>query len=73
MAVQKIPQDSTMAIKLQKGVNASGHPVNVTRNYSCKATVVDQDIYDVAQAIVSLQKYSVATIERIDNANLVNA
>ena len=73
MAVQKIPQNSTMAIKLQKGVNASGHPVYVTRNYSCKATTVDQDIYDVAQAIIGLQTYPVANIERIDNANLVNA
>jgi len=73
MAVQKVVQGSTLALKLQKGVNASGKPVYITRNYPGKAAASDQDIFDVAQAIVGLQTYPVANIERIDSAYLVDA
>ena len=72
MAVVKVPQNSTIAIKLQKGVNTSGNPVYVTRNYACKATATDQDLFDVAQALMGLQVYPLADITRVDNANLVN-
>jgi len=72
MAVVKVPQNSTIAIKLQKGVTTSGSPAYVTRNYSCKATAADQDLFDVAQALMGLQKYPVADITRVDNAYLVN-
>lgn len=73
MAVQKVPQVSTIAIKLQKGVTTSGNPAYVTRSYPCKVTVADQDIYDVALGIVGLQTYPVSDIERVDNAILLNA
>ena len=73
MAVEKMVQGSTIALKLQTGVNASGNPVYVTRNYPCKAAASDQDIFDVGQAIVGLQTYPVTNIERIDSAYLVNA
>lgn len=72
MAVVKVPQSSTIAIKLQKGVTTSGSPAYVTRNYSCKATAADQDLFDVAQALMGLQKYPVSDITRVDNAYLVN-
>ena len=72
MAVVKMPQSSTIAIKLQKGVTTSGSPAYVTRNYTCKATATDQDLFDVAQALMGLQSYPVADIARVDNAYLIN-
>ncbi|WP_169717661.1 hypothetical protein SPSIL_033640 [Sporomusa silvacetica DSM 10669] len=72
MAVIKLPQNSTIAIKLQKGVTTSGSSAYVTRNYACKATATDQDLFDVAQAVMGLQAYPLADITRVDNANLVN-
>jgi len=72
MAVVKIPQSSTIAIKLQKGVTSSGNPAYVTRNYTGKPTAADQDLFDVAQALMGLQAYPVSEIARVDNANLVN-
>ncbi|QJW48465.1 DUF1659 domain-containing protein [bacterium BFN5] len=72
MAVVKMPQSSTIAVKLQKGVTTSGSPAYVTRNYTAKSAAADQDLFDVAQALMGLQSYPVADIARVDNASLVN-
>ncbi len=72
MAVVKLPQSSTIAIKLQKGVTASGSPAFVTRNYTARSTATDQDLFDVAQALTGLQSYPLAEISRVDNASLIN-
>lgn len=72
MAVVKIPQMSTIAIKLQKGVTTSGSPAYVTRNYSGKPSAADQDLFDIGLALASLQVYPVTDIARVDNARLVN-
>lgn len=72
MAVQKVPQESNIAIKVQKGISATGSPVYVTRNYPCKPATTDQDIFDVAVALGGLQKYAVSTIQRIDTADMLN-
>lgn len=72
MAVVKLPQNSTIAIKLQKGVTTSGSPAYVTRNYPGKPSATDQDLFDVAVALTGLQKYPVSDIARVDNAQLVN-
>lgn len=72
MAVVKIPQTSTIAIRLQKGVNTSGSPAYVTRNYSGKPSAADQDLFDVGLELASLQVYPVTDIARVDNAYLVN-
>lgn len=73
MAVQKVPKESTIAVKLQKGISATGSPVYVTRNYPCKPSVVDQDIFDVAVALSGLQSHPVASVQRIDTAEMMNA
>lgn len=72
MAVVKLPQNSTITIKLQKGVTTSGSPAYVTRNYTGKPSAADQDLFDVAQALMGLQSYPVAEIARVDNASLVS-
>lgn len=72
MAVVKLPQNSTIAIKLQKGVTTSGSAAYVTRNYTGKPAATDQDLFDVAQALMGLQSYPVAEIARVDNASLIS-
>lgn len=72
MAVIKAPQNSTIAIKLQKGVTTTGSPAYVTRNYTGKPSAADQDLFDVAQALMGLQAYPVADIARVDTAYLIN-
>ena len=71
MAVVKVPQSSTIAIKLQKGVTTAGSPAYVTRNYPGKPSATDQDLFDVAVALMGLQLYPVADIARVDNAQLL--
>ena len=73
MAVNRVPQTSRMIIVLQNGVNAGGEPVYLKRTYkSVKPGAVDADIYEIAQAIASLQKYPLTSISRMDDGNLVN-
>ena len=73
MAVNRVPQDSRMIIVLQNGINAGGEPVYLKRTYkSVKPGAVDADIYEIAQAMASLQKYPLTSITRMDDGNLVN-
>jgi hypothetical protein len=72
MVVVKLPQNSTIAIKLQKGVTSTGSPAYVIRNYPGKSSATDQDLFDVAVALMGLQAYPVADIARVDNAYLVS-
>jgi len=49
-------------------------PVYRTKSLSSvKTTAVDQDIYDVAQALVALQEYTLVTVLRVDSALLEEA
>lgn len=73
MAVQKVAKASNIAIKLQRGVSATGSPVYVTRNYPCKPSAADQDIFDVAVALSGLQSQPVSSVQRIDTADILNA
>ena len=72
MAVTNIPKGTTLALKLQKGVSGTGSPVYAARNYACKAAAADQDLYDVALGLVSLQLYPVTDIARVNTSVLVN-
>ncbi len=74
MAVSRAPQGSQMIITIQNGVNASGQTVYQKRTYkSVKSSATDTDVYDIAQAMASLQKHPVTGISRLDEGNLVNA
>lgn len=72
MALLKMPQKSTIAMKLQKGITTSGSPAYVTRNYPAKASAADQDLFDVALALADLQPYPIVDVERVDSAYLIN-
>lgn len=74
MAVNKVPETSTMIITIEDGVNASGQPVYRQRSYkNVKVGALDADVYAAAQAIANLQTHEVVSISRQDEGSLVNA
>lgn len=71
MAVIRTPGDSTLRIRVQTGIGASGQPVYRNRSYNnVKAAATDDDVYAVAQAIAGLQQHPVNSIIRIDDGVL---
>jgi Protein of unknown function (DUF1659). len=73
MAVTKTPVGSTIRLSLVTGLDAQGGPV--LRNTSLsnvKPAALDQDLFDVANALVSLQEYQLNSISRVDNAELAD-
>lgn len=73
MAVVKQPYACSLKLKYQTGVNASGDPLYVNRNFSkTKMSAADQDLYDVAMALNSLQSVNLAGIFRVDDSELIN-
>ena len=73
MAVVKIPQASTLGIKVQTGISPTGSPVFKTFRFgSVKPGALDADIFAVGQALAGLQKHSVTGLIREDNGELLN-
>jgi len=71
MAVEKVPSGTTLRMQFQTGVDGNGDPTYSTKSLSnVKTTAVDQDIYDVAEALVALQEYTLSAVLRVDSAVL---
>jgi len=71
MAVNKTPLASTIRLSLVTGTNEQGAPILRQTNLSnIKSAAADQDLFDVANAIVGLQEYTLNSITRIDSADL---
>lgn len=71
MAVTKTPVTSNIRLSLVTGLNEQGAPILRQTNLSnVKSDALDQDMYDVAQALVNLQEYDLHKIQRIDTAEL---
>ena len=56
-----VPRDSSLQFRLVVGTNPeTGAPIINSKSFArIKSAALDQDIYDVATAIVGLQKYTV--------------
>ena len=56
-----VPRDSSLQLRLVVGTNPeTGAPIINSKTFArIKSAALDQDIYDVATAIVGLQKYTV--------------
>lgn len=73
MAVNKVPQNSKLVIKVETGLNAAGNPVYRQRTYTnLKASAADADVYAISEGLAGLQKYPVSSIYRTDENELVN-
>ena len=62
--VVTVPRDSALQFRLVVGVNPeTGAPIINSKTFAkIKATALEQDAYDVATALVGLQKYTVDEI-----------
>ncbi|MBA1334019.1 MAG: hypothetical protein HPY66_1503 [Firmicutes bacterium] len=73
MALQVQPVDSRLRIRLEIGQDDQGNPKYSTRTYSgIKAGAADQDVYDIAVALISLQEFPAASIDRINQVEMVD-
>lgn len=62
--VVTVPRDSSLQLRLVVGTNPeTGAPIVNSKTFTkIKSTALDQDAYDVATALVDLQKYVVDEI-----------
>ena len=73
MAVIKVPQNGTLTLRVQTGMNAAGSPVYAKRNLTgVKAAATIDNLYAVANGLAGLQKYPLTEIIHIENTGLVN-
>jgi len=56
-----VPRDSSLQFRLVVGTNPeTGAPIINSKSFTrIKSAALDQDIYDVATALIGLQKYTV--------------
>jgi hypothetical protein len=74
MAVTKLPGNSVLKLVLHVGDSVTGSPVLRTRSLNgVKPAAVDQDLFDVANALAGLQQYPLNGISRVDNGTLISA
>lgn len=65
MAVSTVAKGSVLVVTYQTGLNASGAPILRQRSLvNVKAAALDQDVFDVAQALYGLQQHPVITVRR---------
>ena len=59
-----VPRDSSLQLRLVTGTNPdTGAPIVESKTYNkVKSSAIDQDAYDVATALVGLQKYPLSEI-----------
>ena len=62
--VVTVPRDSSLQLRLIVGTNPkTGAPIVNSKTFNkIKSTAIEQDVYDVATALVDLQKYTVDEI-----------
>ena len=67
-----VPRDSSFQLRLVTGVNSeTGAPIIESKTFGkVKSAAAEQDVYDVATALVSLQKYPVDEIRFEKDAQL---
>lgn len=74
MAVLVVPYDSVLQFRLVAGINPeSGKPIISSKSFNrVKHTAEEQDVYDVANQLISLQKYSLNEIRLNKSAKLIS-
>ena len=73
MAVMLEKDFSRCRASLEHGVDAEGNPILVTRAFGrILPATTDQDMYDVVQAILTLQGLPVRSLRRYDDGELIN-
>ncbi len=71
MPVVSSPLATSLRLQVQTGTDVDGKPVYRMRSYSrVKPAAADQDAYDVAQALGSLQVHPINAISRVNENDL---
>jgi len=74
MAVNKVVKETTLSIEVQKGTDKAGDPIYTQRTFSnLRNDVVEQNAYDVAEAIKSVLEASTRSTSLNVSSELVNA
>lgn len=69
--VIEINNASSLKIKFDCGINLDGKSIIKTRTYSnVRADAASLDVYNVADALASLQKHSILDVIKQDNTTL---
>ena len=65
MPVTSSAKDSVLVVTYQTGLSVAGAPILRQRSFpNVKSDVLDQDVFDVAQALYGLQDYPLITVRR---------
>ena len=71
MSVESIATGSTLRIRLETGVDQEGKPIFRNKSINnVKPDATDQELFDMAQVLTGLQRYTVAAVMRVDTAKL---
>ncbi|HZK85242.1 MAG TPA: DUF1659 domain-containing protein [Desulfosporosinus sp.] len=71
MAVIATAKDSVMVVTYQIGLTAEGAPKLSQRSFpNVKSVALDQDIFDVANALYGLQDYPLTGVRRDNRVDL---
>ena len=74
MAVNKVPNEASLSIEVQKGVDKSGDPIFGKKTFSNVRTDADaQNVYDVAEAIKSVLEANTRETLLTVSSELANA
>ena len=72
MAVTSTAKDSILVVTYQVGLNASGAPILRQRSFpNVLVAALDQDVFDVANALYGLQNYPLTAVRRDNRFELV--
>ncbi|MEL1134995.1 DUF1659 domain-containing protein [Desulfitobacterium sp. THU1] len=73
MALLATPIESVLVVAYQVGLTDTGAPKIRQRSIAnVRSNALDQDVYDVAGALFSLQEFPVTSIRRDNRIDLVN-
>lgn len=74
MAINKLVTDTSLSIEVQKGVDKAGDPIYTKKTFSnLRNDVVEQNAYDVADAIKGVLEASTRSTSLIVSSDLVKA
>jgi len=73
MAVILAPNYSRCLVRLQSGVDEDGNPILVSRSYGrILPTASHEDVYEVMMALMNLQNFTVYSVHRLEEGELIN-
>ncbi|MGI6412595.1 MAG: DUF1659 domain-containing protein [Syntrophomonadaceae bacterium] len=74
MATNQVPLTSELILVMDNGLGGSGQQLSINRTYkNVKCSASDDDVYAIAQDIISLQERNVLAIQRRDTIEIQEA